>query len=127
MTKEERRLLLVDLCSRLPYGVKVRRPDDGTPDYVSAIDAETGELMVMYNGYTDEIEKFVPYLRPMSSMTEEEKKEYNKVMFQAERYEDDYAADVDWLNKHNFDYRGLIERKLAIDVTKDSNPYEQSK
>lgn len=52
----------------------------------------------------------------MSSMTEEEKKEYNKVMFQSERYKDDYAADVDWLNAYHFDYRGLIPMGLAIEA-----------
>ena len=52
-------------------------------------------------------------------MTEEEKKEYNKVMFQSERYEDNYAADVDWLNKHHFDYRGLIEKGLALEAPED--------
>ena len=52
-------------------------------------------------------------------MTEEEKKEYNKVMFQSERYEDNYAADVDWLNKHHFDYRGLIEKGLALEAPKN--------
>jgi hypothetical protein len=30
----------------------------------------------------------------------------------------------DWLNKKVFDYRGLIPKGLAIEVTKENNPYE---
>ena len=141
MTKEERRLLLVDLCSRLPYGVMVRRPDDGTPDYVSAIDMETGELMVMYNGYTTDIEKFLPYLRPISDMTDEEKNELSERLPEYWSIDIDKLGDlyfdirdssypdidlfsdiIDWLNAHHFNYR--LPKHLFIEVTKKHNPYE---
>ena len=72
---------------------------------------------------------FKPYLRPMSSLTEEEK-EYIKRRFCYENWTDfndffnHYKIDVedsyifiDWLNAHHFDYRGLIEKGLAIDAT----------
>lgn len=31
---------------------------------------------------------------------------------------------TDWLNAHHFDYRGLIEKDLAIEVTEENNPYK---
>ena len=57
-----------------------------------------------------------PYLRPMSSMNEDEKVEYNKTMFQSERYISCYSADIDFLNSHHFDYRGLIKKELALEA-----------
>lgn len=56
-----------------------------------------------------------PYLRPMSSMTEEEKLMYEGLMIGIDNIS--YMLDVtDWLNSHHFDYRGLIERELAINA-----------
>ena len=39
--------------------------------------------------------------------------------------EDNYAVGVDWLNRNHFDYRGLIEKDLAIAVTEENNPYKE--
>ena len=54
----------------------------------------------------------------MSSMTEEQKQEYQHI---TERwiYDSSYSISdsIDWLNVHHFDYRGLIEKGLAIDAT----------
>ena len=108
MTQEEEKLLLKDLCARLPHYTMVLMDDGGVEPLVS-VNVNTG----ICNGLKG-LPK--PYLRPMSSMTEEERKEYNKVMFQSERYEDDYAADVDWLIENHFDYRGLIPMGLAIEA-----------
>ena len=71
---------------------------------------------------------FKPYLFPMSNMTEEQKKEYNNlqnfvpiyyygfdIMVDKELY--DTWESIDYLNAHHFDYRGLIEKGLAIDAT----------
>ena len=78
------------------------------------------------------IEVIKPYLRPMSSMTEEELKEYHKTFFYHERYDNEHKTGqncsitfetYDWLNKHHFDYRGLIKKGLAIAVTEENNPY----
>jgi len=71
-----------------------------------------------------------PYLRPMSSMTEEEEKEYNKTKAKIAVQWDDYGTPIgyeytytiktfDWLNSHHFDYRGLIEKGLALEAPKD--------
>ena len=51
-------------------------------------------------------------------MTEEEKKDFRKFQL-------DYSnITYDWLNAHHFDYRGLIEKGLAIEVEENNNPYK---
>ena len=57
---------------------------------------------------------FKPYLRPMSSMTEEEKKKYNKLLCWRSP-----KTVFDWLNGHHFDYRGLIKKGLALEAPKE--------
>lgn len=117
-TKEEKELLIKDLCSRLPYSLKVRRPDDSSFDYVSAIDIGASTLTCLYNGYTDDIEKFVPYLRSLSSMTEEDKKELGEITCNYDSLHKwaVFYKSQDWLNAHHFDYRGLIEKGLALEA-----------
>lgn len=118
MTKEEKDLLLQDLCARLPYGVKIQY------DIYGIYDLTVDKL----NAYIKGIKNIKPYLRPMSNMTEEE---YNEVgdLLKAEDPNlnlDEVMAtiEIDWLNAHHFDYRGLIEKGLAIEVTKDNNSYK---
>ena len=57
--------------------------------------------------------KFIPYLRPMESMMEEEYREFG---YDVLRYT---SREFDWLNKKHFDYRGLIEKDLSIEAPKD--------
>ena len=140
MTQQEKRLLLQDLCARLPYGLIVRHVkinkdfkingglcndcDDGTTQlllYVKTIDKG---YQLLPTGPGD----VLPYLRPLSSMTEEEKREYHEIDDCAYTCPEEYAHvpavdRVDWLNAHHFDYRGLIEKGLAIEVTEENNPY----
>ena len=60
------------------------------------------------------LERTLPYLRPMSSMTEEERKEYQAFFnYDGVEYPEEY---IDWLNAHHFDYRGLIEKGLALEA-----------
>lgn len=129
MTQEDKQLLLKDLSARMQYNVQVLADIDKTFEggvistlKVINLKKDWVELQSVLTPFKfDEIK---PYLRPMSSMTEEEKVEYNKIMFQSERYDSCYATDIDWLNAHHFDYRGLIEKGLAIEVTEENNPYE---
>ena len=118
MTQENKDLLLKDLCSRLPYGVKIELTwwvmDEGT--YVNVtLEPEHIEQLLNYENYITEIK---PYLFPLSNMTEEQKKEYQYI---TERwmYDSSYSISdsIDWLNKNHFDYRGLIPMGLAIDAT----------
>lgn len=105
MTQEEKELLLKDLCARLPYGVFIKDGNRSTPIKCD-LDCHPN---------LDDLENIKPYLRPMSSMTEEEKKEYENC------YQSDDTTTatllVDFYNKKMFDYRGLIERGLGIDCT----------
>ena len=130
MTKEEKQILLKDLCARLSYGVKVQA--NGEICTLIEIDYEESSCGVKHidrHLSGEDIEKVNPYLRPMSSMTEEEYLEYNETREWKYVDDDHYECfdtleTFDWLNEHHFDYRGLIEKGLAIAVTKENNPYE---
>ena len=125
MTQEDKELLLKDLCARLPYDVKVITKYNFTPDDcwndVDKEDAFELDVDDIFNFMNNKIE-IKPYLRPMSSMTEEEAMEYaNCGNIIANSSQNNYLIPnpncVDWLNAHHFDYRGLIEKKLALDCT----------
>jgi len=123
MTQEEKQLLLKDLSTRLPYEVKL---DNGLK--LRSIDALT--QIVSCSGSDRKVDYVKPYLRPMSSMTEEEKEELRQ-QFCYEWEENitelmyysieigDADCFIDWLNAHYFDYRGLIEKGLALEAPKD--------
>ena len=133
MTQEDKELLLKDLSARLPYGVNILHEgwnfewDDelSTVEKVVGIDKDFIYTKVIntHNGeeYRDDkwpIDTFDDklFLRPMSSMTDEQKSQYN---FYLTRIVSAYDASllIDWLNKNYFDYRGLIKKGLAIDAT----------
>ena len=63
--------------------------------------------------FHESLDTIKPYLRPMSSMTEEENDEYYKT------FDWDYTikgTPFDWLNAHHFDYRRLIDKGIAIEA-----------
>ena len=135
MTQKDKELLLRDLCARVPYGVKCKliynnkaiKDEDATlfgiDKYGSFLFAEFGE----------DTRKFVckPYLFPLSSMTEEQKKYISDRWGVNEDFDfeidpnwgkyfvdlGDAVGFINWLNKNHFDYRELIEKGLAIDAT----------
>ena len=128
MTQEEKQLLLKDLCSRLPYGVICYNSSTETNFTLNEATDTDSDLPTFDYGY-GELEVVEPYLRPMSSMTEEEDKEYTNIDNGSYRCPKDLAhfpasKRIDWLNAHHFDYRGLIPMGLAIEVTEENNPYE---
>ena len=72
------------------------------------------------------IEFVKPHLRPISSMTKEEKNELLKIYenhFPNHNLREMQSECIDFYNKYHFDYRGLIEKGLAIAVTEENNPY----
>ena len=125
MTQEDKQLLLKDLCARLPYGVKFLRES-----WNYELDQELSVIEILEDidkdGYINNtkvytVEDIKPYLRPKSSMTEEEKEERKGYTIVGGGWTND---GFDWLNKNHFDYRGLITKGLAIEVTEENNPYK---
>ena len=131
MTQKDKELLLKDLSARLPYNVIV--------DYdYNAFDVHNGNYVkhgskCILNCYLLEVfisprqnekgEYIKPYLRPMSSMTEEEEIEYDATFATIKTADGhyDYAMtykSFDFLNSHYFDYRGLIKKGLALEAPK---------
>ena len=121
MTQEHKQLLLKDLCARLPYGVKVELTKYKQKCLLCGIDGEDLYLNIDSDPFSLRDFDIKPYLRPMSSMTEEEKKEDMTLNFIDMMYDNymmlGYASDfIDWLNEHHFDYRELIEKGLALEA-----------
>ena len=124
ITQENKNLLLKDLCARVPYGVKCAIFDDTLPfggahggDFkMDGITIEEIGIDVWLEKGSFNFDTIKPYLRPMSSMTEEEVKEYKKTCEYSENDEFFYPTfkTCDWLNAHYFDYRGLIGKGLAL-------------
>lgn len=136
MTQEDKDLLLKDLCARLPYGVICEIYND-----ISSIKEKLLIGGILHFDADSICVK--PYLRPMSSMTEEEKNEMRRMLSPegTALHRDDGIAIpmnhfgdfvsyeymsriIDWLISYHFDYRGLIPKGLAIEVTKENNPYK---
>lgn len=125
MTPKQKQLLLKDLCGRMPF--------EPICEYT---DVEDGCKVTAKLGYS--LRDFIagkviikPYLRPMSSITEEEMFDFHEnggLLNHHFKYEVELniltVGAIDWLNKYHFDYRGLIEKGLAIEVTNENNPYK---
>ena len=144
MTQEDKELLLKDLCARLPYGVKFMcNKNIYTTKGLDLIVTDEGDweyAVTAKDTAPIEIDFIKPYLFPLSSMTEDQEKEIQEITGNP-----DYACITrktdglelwlnfidtdptiwldaifevqDYLNKNHFDYRGLIEKGLAIDAT----------
>ena len=114
---QDKDLLLKYLCMALPYRTAIR------DDYgdITFLDYNDVHIQNYFEGIVEGVVR--PYLRSMSSMTEEERKEYKHLV--AFSGSPDGAANfIDWLLENHFDFMGLIPKGLAIEVTKDNNPYE---
>ena len=143
MTKEEKQLLFKYLSAILPYHIRVKVwLKDGTTEE-GMLDLEHNYGDVLRDAfYYNKIIDIKPYLRPMSSMTEEEKEEMKKVI------KNDYISPfgelqssgvdnltlscvrmssnlINWLLENHFDFLGLIPKGLAIEVTEENNPYKE--
>lgn len=130
MSQEDKELLFKDLCTRLPYNPMVEYKGG----VYNVLGINHGRLCLClckpFMSYvlneSPLVKEVKPYLFPLSSMTEEQHKEfYDKYCWNdgGDNFEMDscshyYALEkFDWLNKNHFDYRGLIEKGLAIDAT----------
>mgnify|MGYP003298044694 CR=1 FL=1 len=132
MTQEDKQLLLKDLSTRVPYHVRCKIwLKDGTTEE-GLLDLEHNYGNVLQDAfYYNKIKVIKPFLFPLSSMTEEQKEEsplepslldafINGRIYLFEDEEltvGEIIEMIDWCNKNHFDYRGLIEKGLAIDAT----------
>lgn len=144
MTQKDKELLLKDLCARLPYNVICQVEFKENGKYNSKVMLLSGiftdEVYFTTKGGSIYSNEYKPYLFPLSSMTEEQEEEIQEIIGNP-----DYACIIrktyglelwlnyidtdptiwldtifevqDYLNKNHFDYRGLIEKGLAIDAT----------
>lgn len=122
MTQEEKKLLLVDISARLPYGV-ICQVDDGAAGLNDGklVEIDISKELVRFDAdyywdaYIDDIK---PYLRPMSSMTEEEEKEFNKVVYDSIDIDNisPCVCVANWLYSKCFDVYGLITKGLALEA-----------
>ena len=142
MIQEEKQLLLRDLCARLAFGrvkcqVKVVSFNEEMDEHIELLDDEITFIEPgIYNAYlykegTDvDISDIKPYLRPMSSMTEEEKMEVQKldVCYDGAFHNDIYDIGISmeeaftaisWLLERHFDINYLIEKGLALEAPKN--------
>lgn len=123
---ENKELILKDLCCRLPYNTLVYAQNDN--DWY---DSEICTQVISDLINEDYVIK--PYLFPLSSMTDEQRKEYEGIIYKnielhCERYYDvidvdDFDCLIDFYHKYHLDYRGLIRLDLAIDAT-NKNVYK---
>ena len=133
MKQEDKQLLLKDLCCRLPYGVKVTTTNPAVKIGIisgisikNKISVETKHANIVFD-----CTEVKPYLRPMSSMTEEEKREIYDWLVENDVDWFDFSKLrldeilisfdsswllINWLNEHHFDYYGLIEKGLALEA-----------
>ena len=119
MTQEEKQLLLQDICARLLYGVIIYRISDNSTHKFTCSDIAENIDMLSHFLECSEIYDIKPYLRPMSSMTEIEYMKLKAAYDNGSNGLFDEYSHIDWLNAHHFDYRGLIEKGLAIEAPKE--------
>ena len=135
MTQEERQLLLIDISARLPYGVHVHFCNTNIDEKLTEISLGETITQIRHNGKGNQ-DLILPYLRPMSSLTEEENKTIDNISNKNKGFEEDEdgwircdsihtkwgvwpdgcAKLLDYLNSIHIDYRGLIEKGLALEA-----------
>jgi len=124
MTQEDKDLLLKDLCARAPYGVKVCLNEKETC-ILFGVNGHKVYLDVDSDPFP--IESIKPYLRPMSSMTEEEKMiQRSKMLCNGYFVNHVYyhtLEEFDYLNSIHVDYRTddkgktMIEKGFALEAS----------
>ena len=140
LLNSDKELLLIDLCARLPYGVRMFEiePVNNIQSNLTLLSITNKESVICITPsggvIGSSIDAFKPYLFPLSSMTEEQREEFLNIQteerqillnalieYKSGKYDKIPIIapykQIEWLNKNYFDYRGLIERGLAIDCT----------
>ena len=145
MTQEEKKLLLQDLSARCPYGVKVvflnenltHHSEPKTLIGIECVNNLNYSRLTDEDGNTTIVEFVKPYLFPLSSMTEEQYKEWcdlegnpldeiltrnanDEKMSTLEHHlliAKSLTDSINYCYKNHFDVYGLIPMGLALDAT----------
>lgn len=140
MTQEDKELLFIDLCGRIPYKVRMFEiePVNNIQSNLTLLSITNKESVICITPsggvIGSSIDAFKPYLFPISSMTEEQREEFLNIQteerqillnalieYKSGKYDKIPIIapykQIEWLNKNHFDYRGLIPKGLAIDAT----------
>ena len=140
MNDKDKELLFIDLCGRIPYKVRMFEiePINDIQSNLTLLSITNKESVICITPsggvIGSSIDAFKPYLFPLSSMTEEQREEFLNIQteerqillnalieYKSGKYDKIPIIapykQIEWLNKNHFDYRGLIERGLAIDCT----------
>lgn len=144
MKQEDKKLLLKDLCARLPYRIYIKSYYSDYEDVIATgIDFSKELIGCLKDGEDCCFEiyyGFKPYLRPMSNMTEKEMDKIEEILGdkcifdfmgngdislrQGDFTQNTLLELYDFYNSIHIDYRGLISKGLAIEVTEENNPYK---
>lgn len=126
MTQSDKELLLLDLSARLQHKLHCRvfKLNGDIKENDDVLYGVIGDNVVTLKSDEDECLMYYqikPYLRPMSSMTEKEYKEWRYLYLPLPHANEatETQRRIDWLNAHHFDYRGLIEKGLALEAPED--------
>ena len=144
MKPEDKEILLKDLCARLPYNVicqvEFRENRKYTFEVMLLSGIFTDEAYFTTKDGSIYSNEYKPYLFPLSSMTDKQAKEIQEIVGNPDNaciirktdglelwlnsIDTDPTIWVDtifevqnYFNKNHLDYRGLIEKGLAIDAT----------
>lgn len=117
MRTEQQQLLIKDLCSRLPYGVRVAKGNIIYP--MTGVNIALGYVELAVSERIS-IEDARPYLRPMSSMTEEEIKEWDNICVMMRNMPIESIPMIErFVNSKHLDYYNLIPKGFAIEAPED--------
>ena len=125
-------LLIRSLCELLPHKTICKDCETNFIGTLGQVDVGFGIVGIRGTNISmvGEIPYCKPYLFPLSSMTEEQKNEFDVLLeIKLNAISDGIdtkqatAFEVDFYNKHHLDWRGLIPIGLAIDAT-INNPYK---
>ena len=128
MEKEQESLLVKVLCGGIPHKWNIEITDTNETEELYSVE-EVGQWVVNGRIPTENVK---PYLRPLSSMTEDELNEIKRRWLFTQNCNDDGSISelfdrgrlelcsvfvmLDWFNEHRFDYCGLIEKGLALEA-----------
>ena len=120
MEKDLKDILLKDLCARLPYGVKMNHiaDDEHSPKTLIGVAKDMITLEGLGGYECVDVEDYKPYLFPLSSMTEEQRRE-QEAYFICIKHDMSFSICryMEWCYKNHLDVNGLIPKGLAIDAT----------